>query len=107
MKNFITTLKDIWKIEELKNKIILTLGLIAVYRFMAGVPLPGIDPLQLSALKESTSSGLLGLLNAFTGGAFSRASIMALGINALHFCIYCSSVNGNSCSIFTKITKRW
>ncbi len=80
MKNFITTLKDIWKIEELKNKIILTLGLIAVYRFMAGVPLPGIDPLQLSALKESTSSGLLGLLNAFTGGAFSRASIMALGI---------------------------
>ena len=47
---------------------------------MAGVPLPGIDPLQLSALKESTSSGLLGLLNAFTGGAFSRASIMALGI---------------------------
>ena len=45
MKNFITTLKDIWKIEELKNKIILTLGLIAVYRFMAGVPLPGIDPL--------------------------------------------------------------
>ena len=64
MKNFITTLKDIWKIEELKNKIILTLGLIAVYRFMAGVPLPGIDPLQLSALKESTSGGLLGLLNA-------------------------------------------
>ena len=80
MKNFINILKDIWKIEELKNKILLTLGLIAVYRFMAGVPLPGIDPLQLSALKESTSSGLLGLLNAFTGGAFSRASIMALGI---------------------------
>lgn len=78
--NFIKTLKDIWKIEELKNKILLTLGLIAVYRFMAGVPLPGIDPLQLSALKESTSGGLLGLLNAFTGGAFSRASIMALGI---------------------------
>ena len=80
MKNFINTLKDIWKIEELKNKILLTLGLIAVYRFMAGVPLPGIDPLQLSALKQSTEGGLLGLLNAFTGGAFSRASIMALGI---------------------------
>ena len=78
--NFIKTLKEIWNIEELKNKILLTLGLIAVYRFMAGVPLPGIDPLQLSALKESTSGGLLGLLNAFTGGAFSRASIMALGI---------------------------
>lgn len=80
MMNFIKTLKEIWNIEELKNKILLTLGLIAVYRFMAGVPLPGIDPLQLSALKESTSGGLLGLLNAFTGGAFSRASIMALGI---------------------------
>ncbi|MEQ6124608.1 preprotein translocase subunit SecY [Pseudotenacibaculum sp. MALMAid0570] len=78
--NFINTLKDIWKIEELKNKILLTLGLIAVYRFMAGVPLPGIDPLQLAALKDSTQGGLLGLLNAFTGGAFSRASIMALGI---------------------------
>ena len=52
----------------------------AVYRFMAAVPLPGIDPLQLAALKESTSSGLLGILNAFTGGAFARASVMALGI---------------------------
>ena len=78
--NFINKIKDIWKIEELKDKILLTIGLIAVYRFMAQVPLPGIDPLQLSALKDSTSTGLLGLLNAFTGGAFSRASIMALGI---------------------------
>jgi preprotein translocase subunit SecY len=80
MMNFINTLKDIFKIEELKNKILLTIGLIAVYRFMAAVPLPGIDPLQLTALKESTSGGLLGLLNAFTGGAFARASVMALGI---------------------------
>ena len=78
--NFIKKLKEIWSIEELKEKILLTLGLIAVYRFMAQVPLPGIDPLQLSALKDGTSGGLLGLLNAFTGGAFSRASIMALGI---------------------------
>lgn len=80
MMNFINTLRDIWKIEELKQKILLTLGLITVYRFMAGVPLPGIDPLQLAALKEGTSGGLLGLLNAFTGGAFAKASIMALGI---------------------------
>ncbi|MDE1206105.1 preprotein translocase subunit SecY [Tenacibaculum larymnensis] len=78
--NFINTLKDIWKIEELKEKLLLTLGLIAVYRFMAAVPLPGIDPTQLAALKDSTDSGLLGLLNAFTGGAFARASVMALGI---------------------------
>jgi len=78
--NFINRLKDIFSIEELKNKILLTIGLIAVYRFMAAVPLPGVDPLQLAALKESTDGGLLGLLNAFTGGAFARASVMALGI---------------------------
>ncbi len=73
-------LKDIFSIKELKDKILLTVLLIAVYRFMASVPLPGVDPLQLSALKESTSGGLLSLLNAFTGGAFARASVMALGI---------------------------
>ena len=78
--NFINRLKEIFSIEELKNKILLTIGLIAVYRFMASVPLPGIDPLQLSALKSSAEGGLLGLLNAFTGGAFARASVMALGI---------------------------
>tara|TARA_B100000780_G_scaffold166402_1_gene116458 strand:+ start:119 stop:652 length:534 start_codon:yes stop_codon:yes gene_type:complete len=73
--------KRIQDIEELKNKILLTIGLIVVYRFMAAVPLPGIDPLQLTALKDSASDGgLLGLLNAFTGGAFARASVMALGI---------------------------
>ena len=76
----INTLKDIWNIKELREKLLLTLGLIAVYRFMAQVPLPGIDPTQLSALSDSTSEGLMGLLNAFTGGAFSRASVMALGI---------------------------
>ncbi len=80
MKNFITTIQDIWKIEELRKKVILTLGFMAVYRLMAHVPLPGIDPNQLSALTNQTSGGLLGLLNAFTGGAFSKASIMALGV---------------------------
>ncbi|WP_405568297.1 preprotein translocase subunit SecY [Polaribacter sp. Asnod6-C07] len=78
--NLINKLKEIFSIEELKNKILLTIGLIAVYRFMASVPLPGIDPLQLAALKDSAADGLLGLLNAFTGGAFARASVMALGI---------------------------
>ena len=80
MKKFIQTIKDIWSIDELKTKILLTLGLMAVYRFMAQVTLPGIDPQQLTALGAKTSDGLLGLLSAFTGGAFSRASIMALGI---------------------------
>jgi len=80
MKKFISTIKDIWKIEELRTKILLTLGLMAVYRFTAQIPLPGIDPLQLDALAAQSDGGILGLLNAFTGGAFAQASIMALGI---------------------------
>ena len=77
---FINTLKNIWKIEELKNRILVTLGLLLVYRFGAQVVLPGIDASQLSNLANQADGGLLGLLNAFTGGAFSNASIFALGI---------------------------
>lgn len=77
---FIETIKNVWKIEELKNRIILTVGLLLVYRFGAQVVLPGIDAAQLSDLQSNTESGLLGLLNAFTGGAFANASVFALGI---------------------------
>ncbi len=77
---FINTLKNIWKIEELKNRILVTLGLLLVYRFGAQVVLPGIDASQLSNLANQADGGLLGLLNAFTGGAFSNASVFALGI---------------------------
>lgn len=77
---FINTLKNIWKIEELKNRILVTLGLLLVYRFGAQVVLPGIDASQLANLANQTDGGLLGLLNAFTGGAFSNASVFALGI---------------------------
>ena len=80
MKKFISTVQDIWKIEELRSKILLTLSLMVVYRLAAQVPLPGIDPTQLTGLANNTSDGLLGLLNAFTGGAFAKASVMALGI---------------------------
>ncbi|TYA53299.1 preprotein translocase subunit SecY [Formosa maritima] len=77
---FIETLKNVWKIEELRNRIIVTLGLLLVYRFGAQVVLPGIDAAQLENLQSNTESGLLGLLNAFTGGAFANASVFALGI---------------------------
>ena len=77
---FIETIKNVWKIEELRNRIILTLGLLLVYRFGAQVVLPGIDAAQLENLQSNTESGLLGLLNAFTGGAFANASVFALGI---------------------------
>ncbi len=77
---FIETIKNIWKIEELKNRILVTLGLLLVYRFGAQVVLPGIDAAQLADLATQTDGGLLGLLNAFTGGAFANASVFALGI---------------------------
>ncbi len=77
---FIESIKNVWKIEELRNRIVVTLGLLLVYRFGAQVTLPGIDAAQLGGLSDSTDSGLLGLLNAFTGGAFANASVFALGI---------------------------
>lgn len=80
MKNFIETIKNIWKIEELRNRILTTLAFLLIYRLGSFVALPGIDPQQLDALQNQTADGLLGLLNMFTGGAFSQASIMALGI---------------------------
>ncbi|WP_457616731.1 preprotein translocase subunit SecY [Lutibacter sp.] len=82
MKKFIQTTKDIWSIEELRNKILLTLGFMVIYRFAAQVPLPGIDiAAAQAALKNQTSGGgILGLLNMFTGGAFAKASVVALGI---------------------------
>jgi len=80
MKNLITTLSNIWKIEELRNRILATLGFILIYRLGSFVVLPGVDPTQLAALQQQASSGLLGLLNLFTGGAFAQASIFALGI---------------------------
>lgn len=80
MKRFIETLKNIWKIEDLKARILTTLGLILIYRLGTKVVLPGIDPSQLAALKDQTAGGVLGLLDMFSGGAFSNASIFALGI---------------------------
>ncbi len=81
MKRFIEVLSSIWKIEELKTRIGITLGLLIVYRIGAQVVLPGIDPVQLSELANRTGGGgLLGVLNMFTGGAFANASVFALGI---------------------------
>ena len=80
MKRFIETIQNIWKIEELREKILLTLGLLLVYRLGSNVVLPGIDPESLTNLQSQADGGIIGLLNAFTGGAFANASIMALGI---------------------------
>ncbi|HCR89086.1 MAG TPA: preprotein translocase subunit SecY [Prolixibacteraceae bacterium] len=80
MKKFIETLKNIYKIEDLRARLGMTLFLLLIYRLGSYVSLPGIDPAQLGVLKEQTSDGLLGLLNMFSGGAFANASIFALGI---------------------------
>ena len=80
MKKLIQTIKNIWKIEDLKTRILITLAFIAIYRFGSFVVIPGVDPSQLAALQSQSEGGLLGLLNMFTGGAFSQASIFALGI---------------------------
>ena len=77
---FIETLKNVWKIEELRNRILVTLGLLLVYRFGAQVTLPGIDASKLAGFAGNFDNGVLGLFNAFTGGAFSKASFFALGI---------------------------
>ncbi len=80
MKKFIKTIKNIWAIEDLRVRILITLGFAAIYRFGSFVVLPGINPERLTALREQTSEGLMSLLNMFSGGAFSNASIFALGI---------------------------
>ncbi|MFN4007151.1 MAG: preprotein translocase subunit SecY [Chitinophagaceae bacterium] len=81
MKKLVQTLKNIWSIEELRSKILVTLGLVLVYRFGTHIVLPGIDPnLIEQAQKSASSNGLLSLFDTFAGGAFSQASILALGI---------------------------
>ena len=77
---FIETIKNIWKIEDLRNRLLTTLLFVLIYRFGSFVVLPGIDPTALAALHNQTAGGLMALLDMFSGGAFSNASIFALGI---------------------------
>ena len=77
---FIQTIKNIFKIEDLRARLIYTFSIILLYRLGKYVSLPGIDPAQLANLKGQTASGIMGLLDMFSGGAFSQASIFALGI---------------------------
>lgn len=80
MKRFINTLKNIWNIKELRDRILYTLGLVLIYRIGSYIVIPGINPSDLTSLQDQTKDGVLGLLNMFSGGAFSNASIFALGI---------------------------
>ena len=80
MKKFIDTLRNIWKIEELRKRILFTLGILLVYRIGSFIVLPGVIPSVLENSTSSNASDLLGLINVFTGGAFNNAAIFALGI---------------------------
>jgi preprotein translocase subunit SecY len=80
MRAFIETIKNIYKIEDLRARIMYTLGILLIYRLGSFIVLPGIDPLMLGGLRKQTSEGVLGLLDMFSGGAFSHASVFALGI---------------------------
>lgn len=80
MKKFFESLANVWKIEELRNRITFTLLLLLVYRFGAHVTLPGIDATALDSLAGQTKNGIGSILDMFTGGAFSKASVFALGI---------------------------
>ena len=80
MKKLIETIKNIFKIEELRKRIVYTILLVLVYRLGCFVVLPGIDATMLANLQQNTQNGLIGLLNMFSGGAFGNASIFALGV---------------------------
>ncbi len=80
MKDFINTIRNIFKIDDLRSRIVNTLFFLIIYRLGAHVVLPGVNPNELATLKSQTSGGILGLLDMFAGGAFSHASIFALGI---------------------------
>ncbi len=80
MNKIIETIKNIWRIEDLRMRILVTLLFVAIYRFGSTVVLPGIDPGKLAELQNQTKGGLMSLLDMFSGGAFSQASIFALGI---------------------------
>ena len=81
MKNLIQTIRNIFKIEDLRTRILNTLFFLLIYRLGTHIVLPGVDPEKLAGLQNQTSGGsVLGLLDMFSGGAFSHSSIFALGI---------------------------
>ncbi len=80
MRRLIQTIRNINKIDDLRKRILYTLGILLIYRLGSKVVIPGVDPHMLANLQSQTEGGILGLLNMFSGGAFSNASIFALGI---------------------------
>ena len=105
MNKFFTTIKNIFSIEELRNRILTTLGLLLIFRLGSFVVLPGVDP-DILADQLQDSGGIFDFINIFLGGAFNRASVFALGDHALHFCFDCVTIDDCGCSLFSKTTER-
>jgi preprotein translocase subunit SecY len=91
MKKFIQTLRNIYKIEDLRKRILYTLGILLIYRFGAYVVLPGVDPGMLANLQNQSKEGLLGLLNMFSG--------------AIHICFHCNAAAKYGHSIFSETSE--
>ena len=98
MKKFFQTIKNIFSIEELKTRILNTLGFLIIFRLGSFVTLPGVDP----TLLNDQAGGIFGLLNTFLGGAFLKASVFWIGHYALYLCIHCVAVDDGSSTLFSK-----
>jgi preprotein translocase subunit SecY len=107
VKKLVQTLKNIWAIEELRNKIVITLALVFTYRLGNHIVLPGLDPNKIElAQKSAKSNGLLGIFDMFAGGGFSQASILALGYHALYLRFYLYAVDDHPGSPVAESTER-
>jgi preprotein translocase subunit SecY len=105
VKKLIQTLKNIWTIEELRDKIILTLALVLTYRLGNHIVLPGMDPNKIEQAQQTASNtGLLGIFDMFAGGGFSQASILALGIMPY---IYFHAAHDHPGSNTAENSERW
>ena len=100
MKKIIETLKNCWKVEDLRIRLLITILFVAIYRFGSFVVLPGINPANLEKLQQQTTGGLMAILDMFSGGAFSNASIFALGIMPYISASIVNAACGYRCSFF-------
>ena len=106
MRKAIETLKNIWKIEDLRQRILITILFVAIYRFGSYVVLPGINPAMLTQLHKQTSEGLVSLVKYVLWRSIFQCLYFCIGNHAVYLCIHCNSVVGNCCSVFPEIAAR-
>jgi len=106
MKRFIDTIRNIWTIEELRNRILLTILMVSIYRLGSYVVLPGVNIDVLKASASSQSGGIVGLINMFSGGAFFKSINFWTWHNALYHGVHYYSAFGNGRTIFSKTATR-